>query len=136
MPSQSSHLATAIDNRELALFLLQDERSLAWSVTLACYSGLHLIEAAFAHSNEHCDDHRQRNVRLKTERSLQSLWRNYRPLYDASLRARYLTTDEGSAEQQIQRSVGADNIGKILISHHLRQLEKSVAKKIDLVNIF
>lgn len=70
----------------LALFLLEGERSLAWSVTVACYSGLHLVEAALAHDGEHCDDHRQRNKRLKSERSLQNLWRHYRPLYDASLR--------------------------------------------------
>ena len=95
MPSQNSHLSTAVDNRLLALFLLEDERSLAWSVTVACYCGLHLVEAAFAANGEHCDDHRQRNERLKNERSLQNLWRHYRPLYDASLRARYLTTDEG-----------------------------------------
>jgi len=132
MPSQNSHLSTAIDNRLLALFLLEDERSLAWSVTVACYCGLHLVEAAFAANGEHCDDHRQRNERLKNERSLQNLWRHYRPLYDASLRARYLTTDEGSAEEQIRESVGAEAIRRQLIDHHLRQLEKMVRGRASL----
>jgi hypothetical protein len=136
MPNKNSHLATARENRELAIFLLEEERSIAWSVTAACYSGLHLIEAAFAHQGEHCDDHTQRNSRLKNERSLQSLWRHYRPLYDASLRARYLTTDEGSAEEQIRISVGAEAARKQLIDHHLRQLEKSVAKRIGVKTIF
>lgn len=136
MPNKNSHLSTAIDNRELAIFLLEQERSIAWSVTATCYSGLHLIEAAFAHDGEHCDDHGQRNARLKRERALQNLWRNYRPLYDASLRARYLTTDEGSAEEQIRLSVGAENARKQLIDHHLRQLEKSVARRIGVESIF
>lgn len=136
MPNKNSHLSTARENRDLAIFLLENERSIAWSVTVACYSGLHLIEAAFAHRNEHCDDHRQRNARLKSERSLQSLWRHYRPLYDASLRARYLTTDDGSAEDQIRLSVGADVARKQLIDHHLRQLEKSVATRLGVQAIF
>ncbi|XZE21758.1 hypothetical protein SH449x_001663 [Pirellulaceae bacterium SH449] len=52
------------------------------------------------------------------------------------MRARYLTTDEGSAEEQIRISVGADAARKQLIDHHLRQLEKSVAKRIDVESIF
>ena len=108
MPNKNSDLCTARENRELAIFLSEDERSIALSVTAACYSGLHLIEAAFAHIGEHCDEHSQRNARLKKEQSLQRLWRHYRPLYDASLRARYLTTDNGSAEDQIRLSVGAE----------------------------
>lgn len=136
MPNKNSHLATARENRDLAIFLLENERSIAWSVTTACYSGLHLIEAAFAHQGEHCDDHSQRNSRLKRERPLQSLWRHYRPLYDASLRARYLTTDDGSAEDQIRLSVGAEAARKQLIDHHLRQLEKSVARRIGVEAIF
>jgi len=136
MPNKNSHLSTARENRDLAIFLLENERSIAWSVTVACYSGLHLIEAASADQNEHCDVHSQRDARLKNERSLQSLWRHYRPLYDASLRSRYLTTDDGSAEDQIRLSVGTDVARKQLIDHHLRQLEKSVATRLGVQAIF
>lgn len=136
MPSESSHLSTAIENRATAVKLADREEGLAWATTIAFYSALHLVEAAFAHGGDHFDSHASRNQHLKEERSLQAIWRHYKPLYDHSLKARYLTDEDGSAEALVRKHLGVDGVQQKILNHHLRQVEKSVAKILGRSEIF
>lgn len=72
------------------------------------------------------DDHKVRNRLLKTTNRYQQLWRMYRPLWEASLVARYLRAGEQSPtfEAFSQYLSRADIEGRIL-GHYLKQLEKS-----------
>ena len=124
------------DNRAIALHLIQGEQSLAWAITLAFYSALHLVEASFARDGNHFDSHTSRNNHFKHERSLQKIWRHYKPLYDHSLKARYLTDDERSAESLIKKHLGAKGVSEKVLGHHLRQVEKSVATILQKASIF
>ncbi len=58
-----------------------------WVVTVGFYKALHLVEMIFAQKGKHSDNHRDRHDTLK--RSFQDIWREYRPLYTLSRRARY-----------------------------------------------
>lgn len=136
MPALQDHLDTAVENYQVSIYLLDHQRSLSWATAVAFYSGLHLVEAAFAKDGVHCENHGVRNDRLKCERSYQQIWRHYKILYDHSLKARYLTSGSGSAEKLMEQSLGDEGVRQRLIGHHLRQVEKSVARKIDRKEIF
>ena len=137
MPSVANHLSTARDNRAIGILLLESQpQSFAWSTTIMFYAGLHLVEAAFAHRNEHCDNHTARNQKLKSNRHLQKIWRHYKPLYDHSLKARYLMSDASSAEQLIASSLGESGVRDQILGHHLHQVEKSVGKILGVTSIF
>ena len=136
MPNQANHLSTARENHAISLILLEDGKSLAWATTIAFYSALHLVEAAFAHEGKHFDNHPSRNQHLKTVRNLQNIWKHYKPLYDHSLRARYLTDEKGSAEELMIKTLGVTGVRDRVLNHHLRQVEKSVAKILGLATIF
>ena len=136
MTNKVNHLATARDNRAVAISLLENDLSLAWAATVAFYSALHLIEAAFAKNGQHFDNHPARNAHLKSERTLQNIWKHYKPLYDYSLKARYLADENGSAEDLMKRYLGAEGVREQILNHHLRQVEKSVAKILDIPEVF
>ncbi len=137
MPSKNNHLSTARDNRDLAVSLVEAEpRSLAWATTISFYAALHLVEAALAESNEHFDNHATRNIHLKKTKNLQHIWQHYKPLYDHSMKARYLMTDGNSAENLIDQHLGENGVRKRIIGHHLRQIEKSVCKILKVDSVF
>ncbi len=137
MPGKDNHLKTAVKNRCVAISLLISEtKSLAWSTTIAFYSALHLVEAALSIEGVHFEGHDVRNQYLKKTRKFESIWRHYKPLYDHSLKARYLMTDGDSAENFVCSYLGDDGVRKQIIGHHLRQIEKSVAKILDVAEIF
>lgn len=137
MPSKDNHLKTAIDNRIVAVSMLENEtKSLAWATTIAFYSALHLVEAALALDGRHCENHKLRNEHLKRTKKLQQIWRHYKPLYDHSLKARYLMTDGDSAENLVVAYLGNNGVREQILGHHLRQIEKSVAKMLGLERIF
>ncbi len=136
MPNKANHLSTAIENQRVACKLLDGDPSLAWATTIAFYSALHLVEALFATEDRHFDSHPSRNQHLKNTRNLQSIWLHYKQLYDYSLKARYLTSEDASAEALMQSYLGAANVRDRILNHHLRQIEKSVAKRMDVERIF
>lgn len=137
MPSKENHVSTAIENRAVAVSLLSSSLpSLAWATTICFYSGLHLVEAAMADEGRHFDNHHSRHEYLKRTRSLQKIWRHYKPLYDHSMKARYLMTNGGSAELLIVESLGKAGVNDTILNHHLKQIEKSVAKRLKVDSIF
>lgn len=100
MPSKEAHVAVAKRNQATLDFLLGGDDHLPWVVTVAFYKALHIVEAVFAADRHspmpHTDDHKVRNRLLKTTNRYAQLWRMYRPLWDASLVARYLRVDDNS----------------------------------------
>ncbi len=136
MPNKVNHLAAARENRAVAIFLLENDLSLAWATTIAFYSALHLIEAAFAKNGQHFDNHLSRNAHLKSERSLQNIWKHYKPLFDYSLKARYLADENGSAEDLMKSYLGSSGVREQVMNHHLHQVEKSVANILGIPSVF
>jgi hypothetical protein len=82
-------------------------------VTVAFYKALHLVEVLFATKGHHSDNHRDRHDNLK--RDWQDVWREYRPLYTLSRRARYKV-----------RSISADTLAYAL--GRLARVEKLIDK--------
>lgn len=137
MPSKENHLETARDNRGVAISLLESNpQSLAWATTISFYSALHLVEAAMAKDGLHFENHTARNIHLKQTNNLQNIWKHYKPLYDNSLKARYLMTNGGSAESLIREHLGEDGVRERILGHHLRQIERSVSKILRIDSVF
>jgi len=133
MPSKESHLAAAKRNQLTIEYLLKEDAHLAWAVTVAFYKGLHLVEALLATGKVggmlHTDDHKIRNRLLKTTPQLAQIWKMYRPLFEASLIARYLRSDEASETQDVfDAYMPRKVVESKVLGHYLHQLEQSVAR--------
>ncbi|MCA9016048.1 MAG: hypothetical protein KDA77_12010 [Planctomycetaceae bacterium] len=133
MPSRESHIATAVDNFELAKVLLPT--SLAWCTTVSFYAALHIVDAVLALENIHPENHHARTGHLKTKRNLQHIWKHYKPLYDHSRRARYLMGGDSSAEALIQASLGRENVERQVINHFLKQVDASACRLLSMEKI-
>jgi len=81
----------------------------------------------------HSKDHKERNQRLKNIKRFGHIWKNYRPLFVASMVARYLfDPDTGKEHISLNAYLSGDSVHSKFINHHLRQIEKSFeAKKAD-----
>jgi hypothetical protein len=133
MPSKEAHLAAAREN-QLAIDYLAEEldRFSGWTATIAFYKALHVVEALFAIDGAgvggHTDKHKIRNKVLKTTPRYQQIWRNYRELFQTSLIARYLRSDEHAPEHEIfSQYMPPEVVRRMVLNHWLRQVEKSAA---------
>src|SRR5882757_6004521 len=94
MPNEATHLAIANHNQDLIdLLLPRIDEYADWITTVAFYKALHVVEAVFSNdkSVNHGIDHYTRERILKTNNKFKQIYTNYRPLYSASLVARYLS---------------------------------------------
>lgn len=143
MPDLKAHEEAATRN-QVVLDCMVANHDLApddfapWVVTVAFYKALHLVEGIFyidgLTSNEkrpiHSKDHAERNGLLKTVKNFQHLWRNYRPLWEASMVARYLFDPKTDMEQtDLSAYLSGDSIRSKFINHYLCQIEKSFSVK-------
>ena len=134
MPSKAAHVAAAKRNQATIDYLLVgSDEHLPWVVTVAFYKALDVVEAVFAADQkgpvQHTDDHKIRNQVLKTTNRYQQLWRMYRPLWEASLIARYLRTDDNApAYTDFAQYMNRSQIEQRLLGHYLAQIESSAAK--------
>lgn len=134
MPSKEAHIAVAKRNQATIDFLLGgDDEHLPWVVTVAFYKALHIVEAVFAADRQspmpHSDDHKIRNRLLKTTNRYAQLWRMYRPLWEASLVARYLRVDDNSPSyNDFTQYMNRADIEQRVLAHYLAQIEASAAK--------
>lgn len=104
MPSKQAHIQAAKSNQVTIDYLLKDDAHLAWAVTVAFYNAMHTVEALLANgqeSVEHTDDHKVRNRLLKSDRRYAQVWKMYRPLFEASLVARYLRSDDNGPTYEV-----------------------------------
>lgn len=130
MPDKDSHLAVANRNRVLIDQLLAAGNQHAeWVAVIAFYRALHLVDAVLfvEHPARHGGSHEQRNQLLKTTRKYANLNKYYRPLFAASLVARYLKA-EGQGYRTFEAYMSGDDVVNELLNHYLKQVEKSAEK--------
>ena len=130
MPSKQSHIQAAKSNQITIDYLLKDDAHLAWAVTVAFYKALHTVEALLANGQEpveHTDDHKIRNRLLKSNRRYAQIWKMYRPLFEASLIARYLRSDDNAPTYEVFSTyMPRKSVESLVMNHYLVQLERSV----------
>ena len=133
MPDIAAHEAAARRHHAALAFLLpQIDVHAEWVVITAFYKALHRIELAFAADTDgemHFFDHRERNSFLKDRRNRRyaNLGKHYRPLFDASLVARYVQPHPGSPiYSTFLECYPATVIKTQLIDHRLRQIQSIV----------
>ena len=88
VPSVEQHLATSAANEALALSLA-NMAEYGWSVTCLFYSALHLTEAYLIQLGRASANHRERELHIIREPSLQGVRRAYIRLKAESEHARY-----------------------------------------------
>jgi hypothetical protein len=131
MPSKDAHLSAARENQRVIEYLCQKvDEFPGWVATVAFYKALHVIEALFAVDGTgvdgHTDKHEQRNTLLKKTRRYQQLWKFYRPLFQASLVARYLRENQNVPTHEVFATyMPPDTVVRLVLGHYLKQIEKS-----------
>lgn len=142
MPSKEAHVAAAKQNQATLDYLLAGgDEHLPWVATVAFYKALHVVEAVFAADKRsplpHTGDHKLRNHVLKTVNRYQHLWRMYRPLWEASLIARYLRVDDnGPAYTDFAQYLSRADVEQRVLGHYLAQLEVSAARLLGEPDLF
>ena len=102
-----------------------------WLVVVAFYKAVHLVEAVFAADGAgHMHDHQTRNRVLKTTPRYKQIWKNYSPLWQASLVARYMEDGNGTAVPSFAEYMPPDAVDRLILKHYLHQIEQSVSRLI------
>ncbi len=132
MPTAEEHLAIARRNERTLTYLLKDPRHHSeWIATVAFYTALHYVEAVFYCDMErtHGHNHETRDHLLKSDRRYQNIYRHYRPLWEASVVARYM---ELQGETRLfSEYLPPDQVEAQLVDHRLHQLKRSAKKFLD-----
>ena len=116
MANEAAHLVKAKYNQSF-LETIGDEFP-DWLAIVAFYKAVHLVEALFARQQVHSHSHTQRNERLKNEHA--AIWKEFRPIYNASKLVRY--TD---------RTIGLREVKEHLIRTRLGKVEALVRKSLS-----
>ncbi len=114
MPEQQAHRAKAKHNQGL-IEKIGDEFA-DWLVIAAFYKAVHIVEMLRAVEGQHSRGHYGRNGRntyLETEHP--SIWVEYFPIYNLSIRARYYCT-----------RINVDKVRSELVGKRLPALERLV----------
>lgn len=110
MANSGTHRDKADENHRF-LETIDAKQFPGWVATVAFYTALQLVEAMVARSNKHFKGHGSRHRFLKNER--EDLWKDYHPLFNLSLVARY-----GSKKLK--------NVHVDQVRLHLSRLQKTV----------
>ena len=128
MPSEAAHIDHAIHNQAVIdLLVPQLQEFPDWVATVAFYKALHIVEAVFSNDKGigHEHSHEDRENRLKRNKSYEHIWRNYRPLWAASMVARYLERRGGQQYSSFSQYMLPTKVEHKLLRHHLRQVQQS-----------
>ena len=132
MPDKTAHIALAKHNQDTIDYLLPEiERFSDWITTVAFYKALHLVEAVFAENPKirHGRNHEARDNFLKHTKKYSNIWKHYRPLWAASMVARYLEDrDTGKDCGSFRDFLSPERVRAEMLNHRLRQVEKSTKK--------
>lgn len=129
MPNEKSHLSQANHNQNLLDQLVPKvEEFPDWVATVAFYKALHVVEAVLACESpiRHGRDHESRARILGSEKRHEQMYRNYRPLYAASMVARYMRDDGADFTSYLSPA----RVISELLRHRLHQVEKSALKQL------
>lgn len=126
----SDHIHLANRNQEALDFLIGAEpRFPEWTATVAFYKGVHIVEAVFAvQCIEASTDHWERLHKLKSNRRFEKMHEHFRPMFNVSLIARYLTDLGGKGYRTFADYLPADQVKPKIVRHRLHQLEESAVK--------
>jgi hypothetical protein len=128
MGSQSDHIAKWKHNRSF-LATIQDAHC-DWMVTVAFYAAVHAVEALFAKDQAvHEGTHNGRNDLLKRRPRYQSIWRVFRPPFEASRAARY---DCCTGPHPTAGWVTAEDVKAKFIGQFLDSVERTVIQLLSI----
>ena len=135
MPNFEGHEEAATRNQKVLDCLLENydhspDDFAHWVIAVAFYKALHLVEGIFSQEPQpfHSKDHQERNRRLKDVKKYEHLWRHYRPLFEASMVARYLVApNSGTAQLDLNAYLSGASIRGKFVNHYLRQIENTFA---------
>jgi hypothetical protein len=129
MADKAVHLSASTRNQAMLGHLRPSiAENSDWISVVAFYKALHLIEALFNHDGVGPSaNHEIREGILKRTRRYQQIYTFYRPLWEASLAARYLCVG-GYEYPAFKDYMTPDQVENVVIGHYLLQLEKSVMK--------
>ena len=133
MPKAESHQKLAEKNSEvLKLLLAHVEKHPEWVTTVAFYRAVQIVEAMFANEQPpfHSGSHTDRLDRLKQDRKYEAIFRFFRPMYSASMIARYLEYQGtgGGSFDLFENYMSHEKVLNHIVGHLLKQLEASVER--------
>ncbi len=133
MPSIEEHLAHSKRTKLTLEYLCsRREEHYEWIAVVAFYRALHLSEAVLLRfSVAHDRSHVGRETAIKKTRSMSHIWKNYRPLWEASCISRYLSFHDQDYKS-FATYLTPDDVVTKLVNHRLREIEKSVAGLLDI----
>lgn len=133
MPSKDANLQLAERTNETIKYLcLQKEIHSEWIATACFYRALHLAEAYLVVNGAVYDrTHVGREAVLKRTQQTKHIWQHYRVLWQASLIARYLAFNDVSYTS-FSDYLTPDKVVSELVNHHLRQVENSVFRLLNI----
>jgi hypothetical protein len=147
MASELEHITLANRNHDMLIHLLGHlDKYPEWVTTVAFYKAVHVVEALFANDlRQHSMSHTDREKRLKHPK-FQAIFKNYKPLLDASRIARYLSGPKSGGYCRFSDYLDADGVANKLVKKRLYGVEqnalrylgedaKSTLKKIEPVAI-
>ena len=131
MARASDHLHLVNRNQEALDFLLrEDSRFPEWIATVAFYKAVHVVEAVLVVQGiGSSTDHWERLNQLKRDKRFTKMHEHFRPMFNASLIARYLSDVDGNTGfKTFTDYIPADQVKAKLVRHRLHQLEESAVK--------
>lgn len=135
MPTTEEHLAIAKRNEATLAYLLEKVREHSeWVATVAFYTALHYVEAVFFHdlNGTHGHNHESRDRLLKCTKRYENIYRHYRPLWEASVVARYMQRD--GETRLFSKYLSPDKVEEQLVRHRLHQLRKSAERLLGIAD--
>ena len=129
MATEQEHLALADKNEQVIRFLRPEIGKFSdWVATVAFYRALHLVEAVLARDRKEVYTHKDRARILRATGKYQKIYQHYRPLYAASLVARYLQDADGSTYHTFSDFMPPETVERIILGYRLKEIEQSVEK--------
>jgi hypothetical protein len=126
MPNETAHIRQANKNDEALKHLMTAGTKFPeWITTIAFYKAVHIVEALlFCQHSRHSHDHTDRLTTLL--RLYPNLYKQYRPLCEASMVARYLcdNCDDGKTYTSFTDYLSADDVVKKLVHSRLVRVEQ------------
>ncbi len=128
--AEQDHIALANRNHAALLYVMDRAKDFPeWVATIAFYKSVQVIEASLVYTDKRpSHDHRERLRRLKNDNRYQETFKHYRPLFEASLIARYLRNDSGGGYSAFSDFIASDQVVNQFVSHRLRRIETSLCK--------
>src|SRR5262249_12626607 len=121
MPNRNQHRVKAENNRRF-LNQIDPADNPEWSVVVAFYTAVHLVEQLLAERAGHSKDHQERLEFVQHEHP--QIHSDYQQLYNVSRLARY------ESRQDFFRQFSAEDVREKIIDGWLARIERYVAERL------